>query len=229
MSERLELIASLVNDGRGAADVGTDHGYVPLLLYKRGYPGNIIASDLRRGPLDSAVASAREEGAEDRISFVLCDGLSGVEPSKVDNIVVAGMGGDTITGILDRDYWCAAPGYRLILQPMSHQNVLRYWLINNEFCITEERLVREAGAVYQVFTAEYGKSTEYTDAELFTGSFGQICRAPLFGEYLDGLISKFSSAVAGMEAGKSAGSGRTGLYRGVLTGLEEMKARLLND
>ena len=228
MSERLEKIASLIADGRGTADVGTDHGYLPAMLARRGYSGNIIAADIREAPLRSAMACAAELGAASRIKFSLCDGLSGVEPDAVDTIVIAGMGGDTITGILDRGYWCCAPGYRLILQPMTNQNVLRYWLTNNEFKITGEYLVRDAGIIYQIFTAEYGKAPGYCDAELFTGKYGQASLQPLFGEYLDALADKFSAAVSGMEAGHGADCGRLRLNRGVLQELNEMKERLQN-
>jgi len=229
MSERLDLIVSLVPDGRGAADVGTDHGYVPAALARRGYPGNIIASDLRPGPLSSARAAAAQAGVEERIKFVLCDGLSGVSPDEADAVVVAGMGGDTITGILDRDYWCAAPGYSLILQPMSRQNVLRYWLVNNEFRITGEHLVRDAGTIYQVFTAEYGRAPRYSDAELYTGLFAQVRSLELFPEYLDGLIGRFAAAVQGMESSRAHPPGRLPLERGVLKELMDMKARLLQN
>ena len=81
---------------------------------------------------------------------------------------------------------------------MSHQNVLRYWLIHNEFTITRELLVRDSGALYQIFTAVYGTAPHYSDAELFTGKYEQISADPLFGEYLDGLIAKFAAAVRGM-------------------------------
>ncbi len=227
MPKRLERIAALIPDGRGVADVGTDHGYVPVMLARRGYPGVIIATDINAGPLKSAVSSAEESCVSDRISFVLCDGLSKVTPSSVDTIVIAGMGGDTITGILDRDYWCAEPGYKLVLQPMSHQNVLRYWLINNEFKITHEELVRDGGAIYQIFCAEPGRGARYSDAELFTGKYESICGDPLFAEYLDGLTAKFSAAIRGME--KGAECARLELNREVLNGLADMKGRLNND
>lgn len=229
MSNRLEQIAALVPEGRGVADVGTDHGYVPVLLLRRGYAGAVVATDINSGPLQSAKASAAEAGFSDRIRFVLCDGLSGVEPAAVDSIVVAGMGGDTATGILDRDYWCAAPEYTLILQPMSHQNVLRYWLIHNEFTITRELLVRDSGALYQIFTAVYGTAPHYSDAELFTGKYEQISADPLFGEYLDGLIAKFAAAVRGMARGRTGDGGRLALNRSILTELNEMKGRLTHD
>jgi tRNA (adenine22-N1)-methyltransferase len=229
MSERLDRITALIPDGKGAADIGTDHGCVPLQLLERGYPGAIFAADINEGPLIRARKNAAEVGKEDRIKFVLCDGLDKIAPDTVDVIAAAGMGGDTITGVLDRGYWCAAPGYTLVLQPMSHQNVLRYWLIKNEFEITHEELVFEGGNIYQIFTAVYGKAPGYSDAELFTGKYEQICEDPLFLPQILGLIKKFASALGGMDGGKVSGDGRMLLYRGVLQGLKEMEDRYEND
>ena len=225
MTERLRFIASLIENGRGVADIGTDHGYIPAALALGGYTGRIIAADINAGPLQCAEKTAAETGVSEKIEFLLCDGLSKVEPSAVDTIVIAGMGGDTITGILDRDYWCASPGYKLVLQPMSHQNVLRYWLINNEFTITRELLAMDSGKMYQIFTAQYGPSPRYSDAELFTGSYDQICSDRLFGDYLNGLIEKFTRAVNGMETASCDENIPLALNRGVLKELLDMKER----
>ena len=99
MNKRLELISALIPPGVGFADVGTDHGYLPVHMARHGYKGNIIASDLRATPLSCAVASAREAQVEERIRFVLCDGLDGTAPdslktmaddikAKVENAVI---------------------------------------------------------------------------------------------------------------------------------------------
>ena len=67
MSNRLELIASFVENGIGVADVGTDHGYIPVMLVKRGYKGNIIATDINEGPLQKAKQSLRDTNCEDAV------------------------------------------------------------------------------------------------------------------------------------------------------------------
>ena len=102
MNKRLEAIYALIGEGRGLVDVGTDHGYIPTALAQSGYAGNIIASDIKPGPLQAARRSAENAGVADKIDFLLCDGLDGCDPSAIDTIVIAGMGGDTICGILDR-------------------------------------------------------------------------------------------------------------------------------
>ena len=84
----------MVCDGKGLVDVGTDHGYLPAALAERGYRGLLYASDIHAAPLASARKTAREAGVEERIRFLLCDGLDDCPPDAVDTIVIAGMGGD---------------------------------------------------------------------------------------------------------------------------------------
>ena len=199
MSKRLDKIASYVEDGIGVADVGTDHGYIPVMLRRRGYDGNVIGTDINEGPLNKARRSLLEAGFEDSVTLKLCDGLDGVDPQSVNTVIVAGMGGDTITGILDRAEWCAREDVRLILQPVTKAEILRYWLVNNEFCITEEALVKENGTIYQIICAKPGQSEKCSDAELFTGKFERIKDEEVFSEHIAIHIKRFKSAVSSLE------------------------------
>ena len=224
MSRRLDKIASFVENGKGVADVGTDHGYIPVMLCRRGYEGNIIATDINEGPLRNARIDLLEAGFEDRVQLVLCDGLDGCEPDAVDTIIVAGMGGDTITCILDRAEWIFREDIRLILQPVTKAEILRYWLINNELCITNEALVRENGTVYQIICARPGKSEAYSDAELFIGKRERIMREELFPEHLDTHIKRFKSAVSSLTKTRRTGlDAWLGMLKNILRELEEMK------
>lgn len=224
MSKRLEAImAHIPPHSRGLADVGTDHGYLPAALYKRGYTGRLIATDINQDPLGKALRTAESIGAEDKISLRLCDGLDGVSPGEVDTIVIAGMGGDTICGILDRAEWCMTEEYTLILQPMTKCEILRYWLIYNGFEIISEELVRDE-RLYQIITARFGGCGILNDAELFTGSFALIGKDPLFPELLIKLKRRFSSAVSGMQdSEESEICARRRLYETVLRELEAME------
>lgn len=199
MSKRLETIMSMIKPGVGVADVGTDHAYLPVLLIKNGYKGNVFASDINVGPLKKAELDIEAAGCTGCINLLLCNGLDGYNPDAIDTIVVAGMGGDTITGILDRAEWCCKPGMRLILQPVTKPEILRFWLINNEFKITEERYVSENGTVYQIICAEPGKSEKYCDAELFVGSFSQIRNLDLFEEVMSLHVKRFENAVSSLD------------------------------
>ena len=54
LQPRLALLASLVPQGAVLADVGTDHGYIPVCLRQRGVIDRAIASDIGREPLEHA-------------------------------------------------------------------------------------------------------------------------------------------------------------------------------
>ncbi len=206
MNRRLQAIENMIHPGIGVIDVGTDHGYLPVSLAQHGYPGALYASDIGEGPLAAARRSAAAAGLEERISFQLCDGLALCDPEAVDTIVIAGMGGDTICGILDRAEWCMQPRYRLILQPMTRAEVLRYWLVNNEFAIEEERLVADGGEIYALFSARIGPSQKLSDAELYTGAFVMLRQDPLWPAFLAKQRERFHKLLAGLrQSGREPG------------------------
>lgn len=229
MNKRLELISSLIpQNGIGFVDVGTDHAYLPVYMAKNGYNGNIFASDVRKSPLDRGISSARDAGVSKRINFILCDGLTGCPPEEIDTIVIAGMGGDTICGILDRSEWCMSSRYLLLLQPMKKPEILRYWLTNNGFSICGEYLIKDPGFTYQLISARYGAPTPLADAELFTGKYSLAVKNTLFPEQLDAQIRRFEKAVAGMDAANHDVNWR-GVNSGILKELYKMKERTFND
>jgi len=199
MDNRLLGIAKCIGS-KGFADVGTDHGFLPVYMAKRGYKGNIIASDINPDPLNCAVRNANEANVSDKIEFILCNGLDGRIKDKIDSIVIAGMGGDTICGILDRAYWCMDPEYKLILQPMTKAEILRYWLSYNDFQITDEILIDDNGTVYQLICARYGKRETLSDAELFLGKLALSKNNSLFEKHLDKNIRRFEKHIKGLSA-----------------------------
>ena len=48
LSERLEMVLSFVEPGESAADVGTDHGHVPVELVRRMIVKKAVAMDVRK-------------------------------------------------------------------------------------------------------------------------------------------------------------------------------------
>ena len=222
MNRRLDAIAALVRDGKGLVDVGTDHGQLPVQLARRGYPGALFASDIREGPLAAARRTAAEADLSARIRFLLCDGLALCPPEEIDTIVIAGMGGDMIVKILDEADWCMDARCRLILQPMTKGEVLRYWLVHNEFEIESETLVEDGGSLYQILCTRFGGVTKLNDAELFTGK-RSLCLTPaLYARQLRQIIGRFERAAAGMN--RREGDARRLLYEEILRQLKEMEA-----
>ena len=216
----------MIGDGRGVADVGTDHGYLPVWLAHRGYTGRIFASDIRPGPLEAARRTARAASLEDRISFLLCDGLDSCPQGEIDTIVIAGMGGDTICGILERAEFCLDEKYTLLLQPMTKAEVLRYWLVNNGFTLTREAVVRDGRTLYQIIEARYLGNMRLSDAELFVGARCNIKGSEAAGELVEQGIQRAKKEIAGLEAAAKPNEGRLAVCRSVLEGLEKMKGEL---
>ena len=223
MNRRLCAVAALVKNGKGLIDVGTDHGYLPVYLAEHGYTGALFASDIREGPLSAARKTAQEHGLSARIRFFLCDGLALCPPDEIDTIVIAGMGGDMIVKILDEAEWCMDKRYRLILQPMTKPEVLRYWLVNNEFRISGESVVEDSGTLYQIIDAVFGGTTRLTDAELFVGKRALVNDEELYSRQLEMVLSRFERALAGMSGRE--GEPRFGLYRCIRQQLLEMRDR----
>lgn len=223
MNKRMHSIAKYMEAGRGVIDVGTDHGYFPVWMATHGYKGNIIASDINAAPLKRAMDTAREAGVLNKIQFQLCDGLDNCDPESVDTIVIAGMGGELICRILDRAEWCMDRHYKLILQPMTKSEVLRYWLVNNEFEICTEDLILEGGTIYQMIVARFGGVTRLNDAELFIGK-KDLCMDPeLYGMQRQKQIKRFESAIDGMEKNSSGKQPPAlDLYRQILSEMKSM-------
>ena len=198
LSPRLQAIAALVPKGTRVADVGTDHGYIPIYLLQSGICSAAVASDVREGPLQSAVRSAEALGLEDRISFRLADGLRKVQPDEADTVIIAGMGGETIIHILSEAPWTKEEGKLLILQPMSKQSLLRRWLTQSGYVITAEKLISDSGTVYTLLTACGGEARRLALAEEHTGSFDLVGEEPLLESYLKDEIAKVRRALEGV-------------------------------
>ncbi len=152
LSERLRAVASFVDKGAAVADVGTDHGYIPVWLIQNGITDRVIASDINRGPLANAKRAAASYGAEG-IGFRLCAGLSGIKQEEADTVIIAGMGGEAIAAVIKEAGWDWT-GKKLILQPMSKQAELVYWLYGSGFRITGESFAEEKDEVYRILLAE---------------------------------------------------------------------------
>ena len=66
LSARLLTVAGFVRQGSRIADVGTDHGYIPVYLAQTGRISSALAMDVRYGPLERAQAHVREYQAWER-------------------------------------------------------------------------------------------------------------------------------------------------------------------
>lgn len=170
LGARLEACASLVRKGKVPADVGTDHAYLPIWLIQNGIAEKAYASDINEEPIKTAKNNIERYGLSGKIIAFTADGLQSTPYDDVDDIIIAGMGGDNIAEILSSADWLKNYRYRLILQPMSRASKLREFLYKNGFVIIYEKAVCEAGRVYTVICSEYSdQPTEYNEFDIFAG------------------------------------------------------------
>lgn len=154
ISARLLVCADFVSPGDTVADIGCDHGYLGIYLLTQGIASAVIASDLRPGPLQSAVRNAAKYGVGEKIRFFLSNGAAGI-PRDFDCMVCAGMGADTIISILTQSFWLKSSQYRLVLQCQSKTPVLRRFLSENGWRIARERVFRDGRFLYTVMEVRW--------------------------------------------------------------------------
>lgn len=170
LDNRLKQCAEFVSGKGCAVDVGTDHAYLAVHLISSGICKEVIACDLREGPLQSAKEHILGEGLQYEIKTVLSDGLDNIPPDGVSDIIIAGMGGELIAKIISRAEWVRKNKVNLILQPMTKANDLRKFLFQNDFKIKCEKAVRSESFIYSIINAEYSEtSNAYEDYEIYTG------------------------------------------------------------
>ncbi len=117
-------------------------------------------------------------GLSQQITPVLSNGLEALRPEAVDDVSLAGMGGDLIAEIIGRAGWLRDESKHLVLQPMSHVEALRRWLLEQGFVIREEHGVRDAGRLYCLLSVSYGgRPRNPTRLECLTGMLAQSGRS----------------------------------------------------
>lgn len=189
LSNRLKRIASFVRTGSRVADIGTDHGYVPIWLVQTGTSPSAIAMDVRKGPLDRAKEHVDEMGLSEKIELRLSDGLKKLRPDEADAVIIAGMGGRLTCRILEQgchiwESWSEGRE-RLILSPQSEQDEVRHFLEEHGFDIIQESMLEDEGKYYIVIEAARGTMKPLRESEYIFGADLIRKRDPVLLAYLD--------------------------------------------
>ena len=156
LSKRIYALAESVRNGDSVADIGTDHGYVPMILMKKGKSPRVIMSDISEGSLAKARETFAACNLEDRVSasdFRTGDGLQTIEAGEVDELIIAGLGGHTIKHVLSDDEEKSRSFSRLVLQPRKHSGTLRHYLYTHGWVIESEQLAEEGKFACEIITA----------------------------------------------------------------------------
>lgn len=185
LSDRMLMVAKLA-EGKIAADIGCDHGYVSIYLVNEAGFDKVIAMDLREGPLKIAKAHVMDCNLMDKISIRLSDGFEKLMPMEADCAVIAGMGGILMTNILKRGKIHTDNGINLVLQPQSDYDEVRKYLCDVGYCIEDEDMLFEEGKYYIAMKAKKSDSPViYSDIELKYGPVLLKKNNRFFSEYLN--------------------------------------------
>ncbi len=224
LSNRLYACAGLVRPGSIAADVGTDHGHLPIYLLTQGICSRVIAGDLRPKPLQAARDNAAEAGVADQITFCLSDGLRSVPLEGVDTVICAGMGGDTIRSILlgTPEIW--HPGVQFILQPQAAVAELRGFLSEHGFRIRQEIFAQDGTFVYTVMEVFYGDAVPIPPDQRHIPQGVSDRQSPLYRAYMRRIRSGLEKTIRGLEqATAEPNPQRLEYYRASLRAVEELE------
>jgi tRNA (adenine22-N1)-methyltransferase len=193
LSERLISIAKFIPKCRCLADIGTDHGYIPIYILLNNISEKAIAGDIKKGPVAIAKKNISSYKLEDKIETRIGSGLSVLKKSEADVILIAGMGGNLIADIIEEHLDIASAADCLILQPVQYPEVLRKYLSKANFVILDEELANEGNKYYHIIKAKKGIGNEYEkEVYYYTGLSLIKKRHPLLIKYLNHKIHRIN-------------------------------------
>ena len=162
ISRRLQAVADLVSYPI-VADIGTDHGYVPLYLYENGKTEKAFACDLNKQPLEKAKQNIKDKCAEHVIETRLGSGLLPIAPKEAQTAVIAGMGGMLVLRILQEGKQTVDSLQELILSPQHDIDKVRKYVHTIGFAIKQEIMVKEDGKYYHILQCQKGAEQYQTE------------------------------------------------------------------
>ena len=194
LSKRLKRIAEHVDKCESVADIGTDHGYIPIYLVKEGICKKAIASDINKGPIEKAKVNVAFEGVSDKIKCLLGPGLNPLKVGEVNGVILAGMGGNLTRDILLVDMDKVKKYDFIILQPAQNPEVLREFLYKNDYEIIDEDLIKDEGRFYELFKVKYNENSEKLvfedELEYEVSPLLREKNHPLFKEFIEEKINR---------------------------------------
>lgn len=198
LSKRLAAVASMVKE-KTVADIGTDHGYLPIYLVKEKGVKHVIACDINKGPLSKAEENIAFYGLGDKIETRLAAGLDKVKPGEAECITISGMGGMLIISILEKGKETVKSVKRIVLQPQKDIKSVRKYILDNGFMIEREDMLSDDGRFYTVISAVKGTDSPYTEEELMFGRRLIENKNVFLKAYLAERIEKTSKIITGIE------------------------------
>lgn len=205
LSKRLKALANMVTDGNRLADIGTDHGYIPIYLCQTGKIPSALAMDIGKGPLQQAQTHIAEHGLSEQIKTRLSDGMAALPFGEADTILIAGMGGGLVMKILSEGAEKLTGKEELILQPQSEIALVREFLRVRNFQILNEDMILEDGKYYPMMKVSQQKAAEQTKIlpQEVADAFGPVLlqkRHPVLKEWLERELRTTNSVIEQLSA-----------------------------
>lgn len=185
LSKRLEAIVKLAGTCHCVADVGTDHGYIPIYMTEHHLTEKAIAMDVNKGPLERAQRNIRAYRMEQQITTRLSDGVAKLKAMEADCVIIAGMGGLLTIRILEAGKEILTTVPTMILQPQSEIGQVRKFLAEHGYRITAEDMVLDEGKYYPMMRVEHGSQEEWTEQEYAFGKYLIVSDNPVLLEFLE--------------------------------------------
>lgn len=185
LSKRLLAVANLAAAGHCLADVGTDHGYIPIYLIEQGKFDRAIAMDVKQGPLLRAKENRDLHDLEEKMELRLSDGVTALRAGEADTVVIAGMGGALVIKILTEGAKVLRQVDTLILQPQSELYKVREFLQETSYRIEEEHMLVEDGKYYFMMRVRHGSMEPLTELEKKYGPLLLKEKNPVLREFLE--------------------------------------------
>ncbi len=193
ISNRLKTIGDFVIDNSKVVDVGCDHGLLSIYVYQNRKNVSIIATDINEGPLNEAKNNIKNYKLENKIETRISDGLKNIKKKEFDTVVIAGMGGNTIVDILSYDIDKTSNSKRIIIQANNNIDRVRKFLVNNNFKIEDEKLVKENNIISTIILFTKNKeNVKYSKDEILFGPILIKENSELFNELLNNDLKKYN-------------------------------------
>lgn len=204
LDKRLKTVADFAKKGCTFADIGTDHGYLPAYLVLNEIAEGGFACDINEMPLDKARNLIIGENLCDKIKCILCDGLPNELEGKIDTVIIAGMGGETIIHILENAKWLKKENMHFIFQPMTKSTLLRKYLLDNGFEIEKEKGAISGKFAYTVISCKYtGKIQKMPEEYYYVGECIKTNDSDSKA-YIERVLKKLCSIADGMKKAKTS-------------------------
>ena len=194
------MAASFVDNGKTVCDVGCDHGKLSLYLVQRGKAEQIIATDINRQPLQKAVDLFATHNLSHTATFLLTDGLQGIENTEnISHVVIAGLGGHTMAQVIENAPFIKENGVQLVLLPAQSGYFIRKYLYENGFEVKKETTVSEKGKFYSCISAVYTGVCRQPDIyDMYIGKSGENRDSSAKG-YFEMILSQLEKKQKGFE------------------------------